>query len=205
MSFRIDNVLIRTSTRASSSFLSYIYLEYEKKWLEIYLKETMLFMRGRCLRGFHQLIYQSNGIHSSNILRSFSTSQNVIAAAAGSVDKSIIHPLGNEKFTKYITEIRDEYSRIENQYTDIDQQTAKRHQLLKQILDICDERKSIVDAFLALNEELANEKDKEMLALGEEEKSVSEQIEISSCSFGMTPLLLFFRIIKRIWPSMMRN
>lgn len=99
--------------------------------------------------------------------RPFTTSNNALANS--SVNYNIENPLGNKNFTRYLESIRNEYTQIENNYTDIDRATLKRKELLKQILATHDSRKSIVDNLITLNEVLASEKNSEMLSMGKEE------------------------------------
>lgn len=133
----------------------------------------MLNVSGHFLRRLHRTIFQTttNAVYVTRLLSS--TNDDPIAANTTGICQSIIHPMGKVKFTNYINAIRDEYDKVEQTQTRMDKAAVKRVRQLREILDIFDDRKAIVDNYLALSEELANEKDKEMLSMGEEEIVVS--------------------------------
>lgn len=85
---------------------------------------------------------------------------------------SILHPLGNEKVTKYLENAREQYSNILSNYEEIDRSLLRKKALLKQVLGMYDGRQKIVQNLAILQDEMQNEKDEDMLSMGKEEMEV---------------------------------
>lgn len=89
---------------------------------------------------------------------------------------SILHPLGNEKVTKYLENAREQYSNILSNYEEIDRALLRKKALLKQVLGMYDGRQEIVQNLAILQDEMQNEKDEDMLSMGKEEMEVRLRI-----------------------------
>lgn len=127
----------------------------------------LAFSRIMCRRCQYSAINKLSSISSYRECRLFTTTNTVFQNP--SLNFNIAYPLGNKSFTRYLESIQSEYTDIENNYTDIDRASLKRKKMFEKILAIYNNRQSIVDNLMALNDELANETNSEMLAMGREE------------------------------------
>lgn len=127
----------------------------------------LAFSRIMCRRCQYSTINKSSSMSPYRECRLFATTN--IVFQNSSVNCNIVYPLGNKSFTRYLEIIQKEYTDIENNYTDIDRASLKRKELFAKILAIYNNRQSIVGNLKALNDELANETNSEMLSMGREE------------------------------------